>query len=76
MEVLLKAQTSNNRIRIESCCRLSDKTGVEMEALTSASIAALTIYNMCKMAQKDIVINAVRLSEKTGGKSGYFKVIP
>lgn len=76
VEVLLEAQTSNNRIRIESYCRLSGKTGVEMEALTAASIAALTIYDMCKAVQKDMVISAVRLLEKTGGKSGDFKVKP
>ncbi|WP_334468371.1 cyclic pyranopterin monophosphate synthase MoaC [Arsenophonus sp. PmNCSU2021_1] len=76
VEVLLEAQTSNNSIRIESYCRLSGKTGVEMEALTVASIAALTIYDMCKAVQKDMVISAVRLLEKTGGKSGDFKVTP
>ncbi len=76
VEVLLEAQTSNNCIRIESYCRLSGKTGVEMEALTAASIAALTIYDMCKAVQKDMVISAVRLLEKTGGKSGDFKVTP
>lgn len=74
VEVLLEAQTSNNSIRIESYCRLFGKTGVEMEALTAASIAALTIYDMCKAVQKDMVISAVRLLEKTGGKSGDFKV--
>uniref|UniRef100_A0A3B0LY89 Cyclic pyranopterin monophosphate synthase n=1 Tax=Arsenophonus endosymbiont of Trialeurodes vaporariorum TaxID=235567 RepID=A0A3B0LY89_9GAMM len=76
VEVLLEAQTSNNCIRIESYCRLSGKTGVEMEALTAASIAALTIYDMCKAVQKDMVISAVRLLEKMGGKSGDFKVTP
>ncbi|WP_063656191.1 cyclic pyranopterin monophosphate synthase MoaC [Candidatus Arsenophonus triatominarum] len=76
VEVLLEAQISNNYIRIESYCRLSGKTGVEMEALTAASIAALTIYDMCKAMQKDMVISAVRLLEKTGGKSVDFKVTP
>ena len=45
-------------------------TGVEMEALTAAAVAALTIYDMCKAADKGIVIEQVRLLEKTGGKSG------
>ena len=45
-----------------------------MEALTAASVAALTIYDMCKAVQKDIVIGPVRLLEKTGGISGHFKV--
>jgi cyclic pyranopterin monophosphate synthase len=46
------------------------KTGVEMEAMVAASVAALTIYDMCKSVDKGIVIEAVRLLEKTGGKSG------
>lgn len=53
--------------------RLSGKTGVEMEALTGASVAALTIYDMCKAFSHDIVIKETRLIEKTGGKSDYLK---
>jgi cyclic pyranopterin phosphate synthase len=49
------------------------KTGVEMEALTGASIAALTIYDMCKALSHDIVISDMRLVSKTGGKSGYVR---
>lgn len=52
VEVNLQAQAEHNRVRIESLCRLTGKTGVEMEALTAASIAALTIYDMCKAVQK------------------------
>lgn len=74
VEVHLEALTGSNRVRIESVCRLTGKTGVEMEALTAASVAALTIYDMCKAVQKDMVIGPVRLLEKTGGKSGHFKV--
>lgn len=74
VEVILKAEAEHNRVRIETCCRLTGKTGVEMEALTAASVAALTIYDMCKAVQKDMVIGPVRLLEKTGGKSGHFKV--
>ncbi|MCC8366492.1 MULTISPECIES: cyclic pyranopterin monophosphate synthase MoaC [Xenorhabdus] len=74
VEVQLEAQTEHSRVRIESCCRLTGKTGVEMEALTAASVAALTIYDMCKAVQKDMVIGPVRLLEKSGGKSGNFKV--
>lgn len=74
VEVILKAEPEHNRVRIETCCRLTGKTGVEMEALTAASVAALTIYDMCKAVQKDMVIGPVRLLEKTGGKSGHFKV--
>ncbi|BBG61600.1 molybdenum cofactor biosynthesis protein C [Providencia rustigianii DSM 4541] len=74
VEVTLEAEQAHNRVRIETCCRLTGKTGVEMEALTAASVAALTIYDMCKAIQKDMVIGPVRLLEKSGGKSGHFKV--
>ena len=57
-------------LRIQARCALDGKTGVEMEALTAASVAALTIYDMCKAVDKGIVINHLRLLEKTGGKSG------
>ncbi|HEY5350208.1 MAG TPA: cyclic pyranopterin monophosphate synthase MoaC [Candidatus Lustribacter sp.] len=57
-------------LRIESQATTSGKTGVEMEAMIAASVAALTIYDMCKSVDKGIVIEAVRLLEKTGGKSG------
>ncbi|MBB1273797.1 cyclic pyranopterin monophosphate synthase MoaC [Psychromonas sp. SR45-3] len=75
VEVNITAETEMNRVRIESLCKLSGKTGVEMEALTAASVAALTIYDMCKAIQKDMVISAVKLLEKTGGKSGHFKAV-
>ncbi|OEF23785.1 cyclic pyranopterin monophosphate synthase MoaC [Vibrio rumoiensis] len=72
VEVQLEALPETNQVRIESVCKLAGKTGVEMEALTAASVAALTIYDMCKAVQKDMVIGNVRLLEKTGGKSGHF----
>ena len=72
VEVSLEALPQTNQVRIESLCKLTGKTGVEMEALTAASVAALTIYDMCKAVQKDIVIEGVRLLEKSGGKSGHF----
>ncbi|WP_350304549.1 cyclic pyranopterin monophosphate synthase MoaC [Photorhabdus viridis] len=74
VEVQLEVQTEYSRVRIESCCRLTGRTGVEMEALTAASVAALTIYDMCKAVQKDMVIGPVRLLEKRGGRLGHFKV--
>ena len=73
VEVELTAEPELNRVRIQSLCKLSGKTGVEMEALTAASVAALTIYDMCKALQKDMIISHVKLLEKTGGKSGHFK---
>lgn len=61
-------------VRIEARCKLAGQTGVEMEALTAASIAALTIYDMCKAVDKGMVIQGVRLLEKVGGKSGHWQV--
>lgn len=72
VEVQLEALPESNQVRIESLCKLSGKTGVEMEALTAASVAALTIYDMCKAVQKDMVIEKIRLLSKSGGKSGDF----
>jgi len=59
-------------IEIEAVARVSSKTGVEMEALVAVSTAALTIYDMCKSVDRAIVIEAIRLEEKSGGKSGHF----
>ena len=60
-------------VRIEARARLTGKTGVEMEALTAVSVAALTIYDMTKALSKSSVIESIRLLEKTGGKSGDWK---
>ena len=57
---------------ITATARCTGQTGVEMEALTAVSVAALTIYDMCKAVQKDMVINDVRLLRKSGGKSGEY----
>jgi cyclic pyranopterin phosphate synthase len=62
-----------NSLRIETTARCAGKTGVEMEALVAASIAALTVYDMCKSAGKGILIQDIRLLEKSGGKSGNWK---
>jgi cyclic pyranopterin monophosphate synthase len=61
-------------VRITARCKLTGQTGVEMEALTAASVAALTIYDMCKAVDRGMVIESVRLLEKVGGKSGHFIV--
>ncbi len=74
VEVNIEADIVNSCVRIESVCRLQGQTGVEMEALVAASVAALTIYDMCKAVQKDMVITQVRLLTKTGGKSGDFAI--
>ncbi len=61
-----------NSIRIIAATRLSGRTGVEMEALTAVSIAALTIYDMCKSIDREMTITDICLLEKSGGKSGHF----
>ena len=58
-------------LEIIATAKCSYKTGIEMEAVTGASIAALTIYDMCKAMGKDMVIEEIKLLEKTGGKSDY-----
>ncbi len=63
--------TNAKEVLVECTCKLTAKTGVEMEALTGASIAALTIYDMCKAFSHDIVINETRLVKKTGGKRDF-----
>jgi cyclic pyranopterin monophosphate synthase len=60
-----------SEIKIEAVARTVSRTGVEMEALTAVSVAALTIYDMLKAVQKDIVITDIRLESKTGGKTDY-----
>lgn len=60
-------------ILIETVCRLKGATGVEMEALTAASVAALTIYDMCKAVDRGMVIGEIRLLEKKGGRSGHWQ---
>ncbi|MDG4875406.1 cyclic pyranopterin monophosphate synthase MoaC [Mesorhizobium sp. WSM4935] len=61
-------------LRVTALARVTGKTGVEMEALTAASVACLTIYDMAKAADRGMVISGIRLVEKTGGKSGAYKV--
>jgi len=60
-------------VEIEATVKTSGKTGVEMEALTACSVAALTVYDMCKSMDKSIIIKEIKLLEKTGGKSGNWK---
>ncbi len=62
----------HSRVLIEARVKTSGKTGVEMEALSAVSIAGLTIYDMCKAVDKDMVIGHIRLVEKLGGKSGHY----
>ena len=59
-------------VDITATAKCAGKTGVEMEALTAVSVAALTVYDMCKAVQRDMVIDGIRLVKKSGGKSGDF----
>jgi cyclic pyranopterin phosphate synthase len=67
---------SRQRAVIDCRCKVHHRTGVEMEALTGASVAALTIYDMCKALSHEIVIRDTRLISKTGGKKDYFRDNP
>lgn len=66
----LIAEATQNRVRIEATCKLAGKTGVEMEALTAVSVAALTLYDMCKAVDKTMTITGTTLLAKSGGRSG------
>ena len=69
----LVCDAAANTVEIEATCKLKGRTGVEMEALTAASVAALTVYDMCKAIDKAMQIQDLRLLYKAGGKSGTFQ---
>ena len=70
IELSFELDEVESAVLIEAECRLKGTTGVEMEALTAVSVAALTIYDMCKAVDKGMEIDAVRLLKKSGGRSG------
>jgi len=72
VDVKLTLDGKRNAVDIEATCKLKGRTGVEMEALTAASVAALTVYDMCKAVDRGMTITDVRLLHKSGGKSGTF----
>jgi cyclic pyranopterin phosphate synthase len=72
VQVTLSLDEARNAVDIEATCKLKGKTGVEMEALTAASVAALTVYDMCKAVDRGMAIEQVKLLHKSGGKSGTF----
>lgn len=74
ISVDLKADHQQHSINIQARCELYGKTGVEMEALCAASVAALTIYDMCKAVDKGMIIKDTQLLSKTGGKSGSYNI--
>ncbi len=69
----LRFEVTETTVEIEAAVRCRGVTGVEMEALTAVSAAALTVYDMCKAVQKDMRIEGIRLLEKSGGKSGNYR---
>lgn len=73
VSVELQADAENSRVRILATCKVGGQTGVEMEALTAAAVAALAIYDMCKAVDRGMEISSVRLLEKAGGKSGLWQ---
>jgi cyclic pyranopterin phosphate synthase len=75
-EVAFRATRRPPGIEIESRVKTTGRTGAEMEALAAVSVAALTIYDMCKAVDKDMIIGAVRLIFKTGGRSGTYRRPP
>ena len=75
VQVTLSLDETRNAVDIEATCKLKGKTGVEMEALTAASVAALTVYDMCKAVDRGMVIEQVKLLHKSGGKSGTFNAV-
>ncbi len=70
-KVDVKAEIKDYGVRLEAEAKTSSQTGVEMEALTAVSVAALTVYDMCKAVQKDIQITEIQLELKAGGKSDF-----
>lgn len=70
VEVELTPNREDSAVDIRATCKLAGRTGVEMEALTAVSVAALTVYDMCKAVDRAMTIEAVRLIHKSGGKSG------
>jgi cyclic pyranopterin phosphate synthase len=73
VQVDLTLDEARNAVDITATCKLTGKTGVEMEALTAVSVAALTVYDMCKAVDKGMQIVDIRLTRKSGGKSGTYE---
>lgn len=72
VDIYFNLLEEKNQVEIEAKVRVTGKTGVEMEALTAVSVAALTIYDMCKAIDKEMLLGDICLIKKTGGKSGTF----
>ena len=72
IQIDFSPDAANSRMGIEAVVRAIDQTGVEMEAITAVSVAALTLYDMCKSIDKEMTISNIQLLKKTGGKSGTY----
>lgn len=72
VDIQFKLCDTENSIEITASCKTSNKTGIEMEALTAVSVSGLTIYDMCKSVDKAMRIDAIQLVHKSGGKSGIY----
>ena len=75
VNLILTPNINESSIRIKATCKVVGKTGVEMEALTAVTVTALTIYDMCKAADREMRISDIRLTYKAGGKSGEYREI-
>jgi cyclic pyranopterin phosphate synthase len=73
VKVELTLDETRSAVDITATCKLKGRTGVEMEALTAVTVAALTVYDMCKAADRSMRITEVRLTQKSGGKSGTYE---
>lgn len=73
VEIDLALDEAAGHVTVQALARTEAKTGVEMEAMVAVSVAALTFYDMCKAVDKGMVIDAIHLAEKTGGKSGTYR---
>jgi cyclic pyranopterin phosphate synthase len=73
VKVELAIDEARSSVEITATCKLKGRTGVEMEALTAVSVAALTVYDMVKAVDRGLVISDIRLTHKSGGKSGSFE---
>jgi cyclic pyranopterin phosphate synthase len=72
VRVILACDPDRSAVTIEATIKTTGRTGVEMEALTAVAIAALTVYDMCKAVDRDMVLTEIRLDHKSGGKSGTY----
>lgn len=72
IDVELKLNSQKKTVEIKSFAKTTAQTGIEMEALTAVSVAALTVYDMCKAIDKSMIISEIKLLSKTGGKSGSY----